>query len=140
MRQMRLLLPLTAALALSGCLSFGKDPPDTLMTLTSAASRPAAASRTGPASQAVTVALPTVPQELATTRVPVRTGDTALAYLKDAQWVEMPSALFSRLLSETIAATTGRVVLDPRQFSFDPGVKLTASCRASASMPIRWRR
>ena len=57
----------------------------------------------------------------------MRTGDTQVAYLKDAQWVEMPGPLFGRLLSETIAARTGRVVLDPKQFTFDPGIRLTGT-------------
>ena len=83
------------------------------------------AGRTGLAADAVTVIVPSVPQELATVRVPVRTGNTSVAYLKDAQWVEVPNALFARLLSETIAATTGRQVLDSRQAGFDPGTRLT---------------
>jgi cholesterol transport system auxiliary component len=130
MKHSRLLLALAAAVSLSGCISFGKDPPDRLMTLTSDATLPAATSRTATAAQTVTVMVPNVPQELNTLRVPVRTGDTELAYLKDAQWVEMPNGLFGRLLSETIAATTGRVVLDPRQFAFDPGVRLAGTLQS----------
>ena len=71
-----------------------------------------------------------MPQELATLRVPVTKGGISVAYLKDAQWVEQPNALFARLLSETIAAATGRVVLDPRQFSLDPGTRLTGQLQA----------
>ena len=59
--------------------------------------------------------------------MPVRTGATQVAYVKDAQWVEVPTILFARLLSETIAAKTGRVVLDPKQFTFDPGQRLTGT-------------
>lgn len=114
-------------LTLSGCLSFGAKPPPTLMRLTAADSRPAAASRTSPTGTAITVVTPTVGAELRTPRVPVRTGATQVSYIKDAQWVEMPSALFGRLLSETIAAKTGRVVLDPKQFTFDPGVRLAGT-------------
>jgi cholesterol transport system auxiliary component len=33
--------------------------------------------------------------------------------------------LFGRLVGEVIAARTGRVVLDPSQFSHDPGTQLT---------------
>lgn len=115
------------SLTLSGCLSFGAKPPPTLMRLTADQSRPASASRTSSTGAAITVVPPTVGQELKTPRVPVRTGATQVAYIKDAQWVEMPSALFGRLLSETIAARTGRVVLDPKQFTFDPGVRLTGT-------------
>jgi cholesterol transport system auxiliary component len=39
----------------------------------------------------------------------------------------MPANLFARLVSETVAATTGRVVLDPSQFTFDPGQRLTGT-------------
>ena len=125
MKLMRTLLPLGAALALSGCLNFGSEPPEELMMLTPDSTIAAATSRTASASEAITVVEPNARRELATLRVPVRSRGTAVAYLKDAQWVEMPAAQFGRLLSEAIAATTGRVVLDPKQFSFDPGIRLT---------------
>ncbi len=130
MKQMRPFLApiaaLAAALALSGCLSFGPKVPPTLMRLTSDA-QINASSRTAPAGEAITVVPPTAPAELNTPRVPVRTGATQLAYVKDAQWVEVPTILFARLVSETIAAKTGRVVLDPKQFTFDPGQRLTGT-------------
>lgn len=116
--------------ALSGCINFGSEPPPYLLTLTSAATVPAATSRTAAAGEAITVVTPTVPQALATARVPVVSNGTAIAYVKDAQWVDTPNALFGRLLSETIAARTGRVVLDPRQFSFDPGIRLTGQLQS----------
>jgi cholesterol transport system auxiliary component len=120
------ILGLAAALSLTGCLNLGgPKPPATLMRLSAASSVPPQTNRTASAAQAVTVVVPTVPQELAVLRVPVTKGGISVAYLKDAQWVELPNALFARLLSETIAATTGRIVLDSRQFSFDPGTKLT---------------
>jgi cholesterol transport system auxiliary component len=73
------------------------------------------------------VVVPTVPRELQSLRVPVHETELAISYLKNAQWVEMPATLFARLVSETIAATSGRVVLDPKQFSFDPGQRLTGT-------------
>lgn len=118
------------ALTLSGCISFGSEPPPYLLTLTSASTLPAATSRTSAASEAITVVVPTIPQALATNRVPVVSNGTAIAYVKDAQWVDTPNALFGRLLSETIAARTGRVVLDPQQFTFDPGVRLTGQLQS----------
>ena len=124
MRQSKLLLPLGLALALTGCISFGAKVPDSLLRLTATSTVPAETSRTGSTREAVTVLTPSTPQELRTPRVPVLTG-TSVAYLKDAQWVEMPGSLFGRLLSETIAARTGRLVLDPGQFAFDPGLRLT---------------
>lgn len=117
---------LSAALALSGCLSFGPKVPTTLMRLTSDA-KLTTSSRTGPAGESITVVPPTAPAELNTPRVPVRTGATQVAYVKDAQWVEVPTILFARLVSETIAAKSGRVVLDPKQFTFDPGQRLTGT-------------
>jgi cholesterol transport system auxiliary component len=126
MRQNRLFLALAAALALSGCLSFGPKVPPVLMRLTSDA-QIAASGRTAAAAEAITVVPPTAPAELNTPRVPVRTGSTQVAYVKDAQWVEVPTILFARLVSETIAAKTGRVVLDPKQFTFDPGQRLTGT-------------
>ena len=130
MREMRIPLALAAALALAGCFSFGPKTPPSLLTLTAAEALPAGTSRTAEASAAITVLAPTVPQELRANRVPVRSGGTAVAYLKDAAWVEPPAALFGRLVAETISARTGRVVLDPRQFSFDPGTRLTGQLQS----------
>ncbi len=129
MRQTRPFLALAAALAVSGCLSFGAEPPPTLMRLTSDV-QPGTAARTAGPGSAITVVPPSVPAELNTPRVPVRTGATQVAYVKDAQWVEAPSILFARLLSATIAGRTGRVVLDPKQFTFDPGQRLTGTLQA----------
>jgi cholesterol transport system auxiliary component len=125
----RTLLPVTAALLLSAC-SFGPKTPPVLMRLTPDQARPAGNSQTASASQTMTVVPPALPQELRTARVPVRTGGTAVAYLKNAQWVENPDALFARLVGETISARSGRVVLDPRQFTLDPGTRLTGTLQS----------
>ena len=130
MTNKRLLAALAAAAALSGCISFGKDPPPFLLRLTPEAA-PAAAGRAAPTEQAITVVVPVVGQELKTQRVPVRTvGGTHVAYLENAQWVDLPAPLFAGLLSDTIKARTGRVVLDPKQFTFDPGQRLTGTLQA----------
>src|SRR3546814_16382343 len=47
-----------------------------------------------------------------------------MAYVKDAQWVEAPQRLFQRLLSETVAARTNRVILDEGQYLTAPGEQL----------------
>ena len=112
------------ALALAGCFG-GARAPEQLLTLTPAQTRPADAGRTAAQGQAITIAEPTVPQALRTQRVPVHTSAIEISYLQNAQWVEAPSALFGRLLGEVIAATTGRVVLDPNQYSHDPGTRIT---------------
>ena len=120
------ILALGGALSLSACFG-GAKVPDTLMTLNPAQARTAATPRTATEGQAITVVIPTVPRELQSLRVPVHESELAISYLKNAQWVEMPATLFARVLSETIAATTGRVVLDPKQFTFDPGQRLTGT-------------
>ncbi|HEX8639598.1 MAG TPA: ABC-type transport auxiliary lipoprotein family protein [Allosphingosinicella sp.] len=113
-----------AALVLSGCFGGASVPPQ-LLTLTPAQTRaPTVPARAG-AGEAITVAEPSVPQALRTARVPVYVSETAIQYLKDAQWVENPAPLFARLVGETIAARTGRVVLDPNQYTHDPGTRVT---------------
>nr|WP_106639540.1 ABC-type transport auxiliary lipoprotein family protein [Allosphingosinicella vermicomposti] len=126
---LRAAAPLALTLALSGCISFGAKPPESLLTLTAEQVREQGTTRTAPQAETVIVSPPTVPQELRVTRVPVRTGATQIAYLKDAQWVEPPSTLFGRLLTERIAAS-GRVVIDARQTTFEPGVILTGQLQA----------
>lgn len=116
--------------ALAGCVSLGGKPPAALMTLTSAATLPADAARTAQAGEAITILVPIVPQALSTTRIAVMDGTTALAYVKDAAWVEPPARLFQRLVSDTVAAKTGRVVLDPRQFAVSPGTQVSGSLKA----------
>ena len=130
MKRLPILLALGLGFTLSGCLSFGGKPPPFLLRLTPAQEQAAGPARTAAAGQAITVVQPIVSQELMTPRVPVHSGANQLAYLKDAQWVESPNALFGRLLSETIAVRTGRVVLDPRQFSLDPGIRLTGTLQS----------
>jgi cholesterol transport system auxiliary component len=121
-------LALTVALAvalgacsLGGLMGGGKAPP-TLLTLTAQAPMPTDTTRTATAGQAVTIALPVVSKELRTIRVPARVSDTEVAYVKDLQWVDTPDRLFQDLLAETVRRTTGRVVLDPKQATLDPGV------------------
>lgn len=124
----KLLAPL-AALLLAGCLSFGADPPASLLTLNAESAAAVGTSRSARAGEAITVLQPRVPNALATNRVPVSSGDIAIAYVKNAQWVDTPDKLFRDLLSETITARTGRLVLDERQFNFDPGTTISGELR-----------
>lgn len=119
------LLIAATLLPLAGCVSFGEKPPATLMTLSAETSQAIGATRVAKDGQAVAVVPPSVPQALNVLRVPVQTGPTSIAYLKDAQWVEPPNRLFRNLLAETIASRTNRPVLDVRQFSLSPGIRLT---------------
>ncbi len=120
-----LLLGLALALPLTACVSFGEKPPARLMTLTADQSVAADQAKTASDGQAITILAPSVPQALATTRIAVNDGPNAIAYVKDAAWVETPARLFRAVLAEKIAAATGRVVLDPRQTTVDPGVRIT---------------
>lgn len=123
---MRLILAPFAALALAGCLSLGgAEPPPALLTLTPAVSAPSGSGTTGTSADALTVIEPEAPARLAVTRVPVQVDDANVAYLKDAVWVEKPARLFRRLLSETIGAKTGRIVID----GLDPTIKTTQQLR-----------
>lgn len=126
------LLILAALLAapLSGCISFGSKPPPSLLTITSAAGLPVGETQTSTTSGTITIAAPAVSQALASNRVPVQSGETAIAYVKDAQWVEPPSRLFARLLADTVTARTGRVVLSFRQAQLDPGARLGGELRS----------
>ena len=122
---MRPLLVPAFALALTGCISFGADPPDQLLTLTPTQAVAIGSVQSVAQGEAITVLWPTVSSELATTRVPVQASPTSVAYVKDAQWVEAPNRLFARLLAETIEARTGRAVFSGRQFNIDPGARVS---------------
>lgn len=133
MRRPRLVPPALAALAMigtAGCVSFGPKVPPALMTLTAVERVPAGPARTVGNHSAVTVAIPGVVQALATPRVPVQSGPTSLAYLKGAQWLDVPSRLFRDLLAETIEARTGRVVPDLRLPALAPDTRLSGRIEA----------
>ncbi len=117
------------ALPLSGCISFGAKPPPSLLTLSAATPIAAGTTQAAPNANTITIAVPTVPQEIATTRVPVRSSPTTVAYLQDAQWVEAPNRLFARLLSDAVTTRTGRVVLGNRLFG-EPGATMTGELRS----------
>lgn len=135
MIRFRLLAPALAALALSAC--FGGGVPARLLTLTPSAMRPAAAPASAGSGAAITIVDPTVPQALRTTRIPVYVSETVIQYLEDAVWVENPGPLFGRLLGETVAVRTGRVVLDSRQYSQDPGTRITGQLLKFGLDPAR---
>ena len=129
-RLARVALPLAAAaLSLAGCIKFGAEPPPSLLTLQPAQAIAVGQTQTAPAGRTITIAVPSVPQEIATLRVPVRASATSIAYVKDAQWVEPPNRLFARLLSDTVTARTGRVVAGNRMIA-DPGATLTGELRS----------
>jgi cholesterol transport system auxiliary component len=120
----RLTVIAAASLPLAACVSFGPKVPDSLLTLPSTAQVPAGTVRTAVDGQAVQIIVPSVPQELAALRIPVRSGPTEIAYVKDAVWADAPPRLFRNLLAETVAARTGRVILEPRGSNVTPGIRL----------------
>jgi cholesterol transport system auxiliary component len=126
MRIIHLIPTFTIALALTGCFGGGKVPP-VLMTLAPAAPPPADIVRSAGAGETVTIDDPVTPKSLKSVRVPAEVGDTAIAYIKDAQWIDTPDHLFRQLLTETVKRTTNRVVLDPRQSTLDPGLRVSGT-------------
>ncbi len=123
------LAPLALAFTLAGCISFGAKPPPSLLTLQPATAPPIGQVQTASAGSTITIAVPSVPQEIAGLRVPVRSGATSVAYLKDALWVEAPNRLFARLVADTVTTRTGRVVIGSRTLT-DPGAALTGELRS----------
>lgn len=118
------LLAILGAATLSACFSLGGKPPPFLLTLDADAAPSAGAARTAAEASTLTILIPTAPQKLRTQRIPVQQDGASVAYVKDAQWVEAPQRLFQRLVSETVAARTGRVVLDEGQYLTAPGEQL----------------
>lgn len=123
----RLRIPLTlgiGAFALSACVSLGGKAPPFLLTLDADAAPAVGEARTAAEAATLTILIPTAPQKLRTTRIPVQQDGASVAYVKDAQWVEAPQRLFQRLLSETVAGRTSRVILDEGQYLTAPGEQL----------------
>lgn len=118
------LLPLLLAAPLAACVNFGAKPPEKLLSLTSQAQLQAGAARTAQTGRSLIVAFPQTSRLLDTNRIPVQTDDVSFAYVKGGQWADQPGRLFQHLLAETLAAKTDRMILDPAQFSGEPGTRL----------------
>jgi len=115
---------------LSGCISLGAEPPEQLLTLTSAASVPAGSATEGQASAAMSVQVPGVSQRLNVNRIPVITSDSTLAYLVDAFWVEKPAQLFRNVLAETIRAKGNRLVANGGELEYVAQTQLAGQLAA----------
>ena len=130
---MRSSLLLTAALplaaALSGCISFGAKPPASLLSISSTASVPPGQTQSSATAPTITILVPGASQALAGVRVPVQADQTSIAYVANAQWVEPPNRMFVRLLTDTVPARTGRIVLSSAQSFADPGAVLSGELR-----------
>lgn len=123
------ILLLGLPLALAGCISFGAEPPPSLLTLSPTDAVPVGTAQDSAAAKSIVIDVPVVPQSLATARVPVQATPTSIAYVKDAVWAEPPARLFARLVSDTLTSRTGRVVLAPVQAIGDPSARLGGELR-----------
>ena len=112
MKHAKIILALAALSPLAACISFGSEPPPTLLTLEPDAKPAAGASWSGDVTSALVVQQPTLAKKLNTTRVPVQLDPSNVAYLTDTAWVEKPDKLLQRLLAETISASSSRLVVD----------------------------
>jgi len=129
-RHTTLFLAMAGAASLSGCIRFGAEPPETLLTLSSAQPVAVGTAQNSGSARAVTIAVPVVPQSLATNRIPVQASPTSIAYVKEALWSEAPARLFARLMADTLTARSGRVVLTSAQSTADPGARLGGELRS----------
>ena len=124
------LVALALPVVLAGCISFGAEPPPSLLTLQSTAQPQPGAGQTSARARSIVIQVPSTPASLATARVPVQASATSIAYVKDAQWAEPPARLFARLLSDTLTATANMVVLSPAQSFSDPSANLSGELRS----------
>lgn len=108
----KIALTTAAALALSGCISFGAKAPPHLLVLTATEAVASGTAQSGDPKDALVILIPESPRKLDATRVPVQIDDSSIAYLKDAVWADKPTRLMQALLAETIRAKTGRMVLN----------------------------
>jgi cholesterol transport system auxiliary component len=129
MKRLRLALPIALAVALGACslggLMGGGKAPATLLSLTPEAPLPEQIVRSANAGDSVTIGVPVVAKDLRAVRVPVQVSPTEVAYVTNLQWVDTPDRLFQALLAETVRRITGRVVLDARQATLDPGLQVS---------------
>ena len=117
MNRVRPLALFASLLLLSGCISFGPETPESLLTLTPTATAPAGSGASSNAGQSIVLSEFEAPAALDVTRVPVQIDETSIAYLQDATWVEKPARLFRRLIGETLRTRSNRVIVD----GDDPG-------------------
>lgn len=108
----KLILPVALASGLGGCVSFGAEAPPAMLVLSAQNSVSGGTARSASASEALVILAPEVPRKLDTNRVPVQIDDSSIAYVKDAFWADKPARLMQSLLSETVSAKTGRLVLN----------------------------
>jgi cholesterol transport system auxiliary component len=99
-------------MALGACVSFGGKAPASMLVLTADNFVVAGTARTAIAADALVVQIPQVPRKLDTNRVPVQIDASSIAYLKDAFWADKPARLMQMLVTETVSAKSGNLVLN----------------------------
>lgn len=106
---------------LGGCISIGDkaEVPPQLITFTAREAPASGSASTGAVTNAIVVFEPEVEDRLDVNRVPVRIGETGVAYLKGATYVDRPARLFQHLLAETLRSRSGRLVIEGE----DPGLQ-----------------
>lgn len=124
--------PIIAALLLAGCgplvqLGGNAPAPDALLVLRADAPPPQWAGPTA-VGDTLAVAIPDVPAELQTLRLPVQLTSATVQYLAGASWAEQPNRQFQRLLADTLAGA-GVAVLDTRSGGVAPARALTGHLR-----------
>ena len=125
-----------SALLSASCLGGGSTPKE-LLTLTPAQVLPAGESRSAGAGEVLAVLTPTVSRAINTRRIPVYVNPITIEYLVNATYVEEPNVLFRRVLAETIGARTGRLVLDPGNFTQEAGATLSGQLLQFGFEPAR---
>jgi cholesterol transport system auxiliary component len=123
--KLRLMAAVSLALVLAGCVSLGKEPPETLFNLTPARLAATGSGGSGTAREAISVLEPEASARIDVLRVPVQVNDASVAYLQNAQWVEKPARLFTRLLEESIRTNTSRLVVDGSDAEYAAATKLS---------------
>jgi cholesterol transport system auxiliary component len=108
----KIALPLALTMSLGACVNLGGKAPPSLLVLTAQQSVAAGTAKSGAAKDALVVLIPEVPRKLETTRVPVQTDNSNIAYLTNAVWADRPARLMQMLVMETVAAKNGRLVLN----------------------------
>jgi cholesterol transport system auxiliary component len=124
------------ALGVAGCFGGAKAPPQ-LLTLTPEQRVEPGTQRSATTGESIVVLTPTVPRAVSANRIPVYVNATTVQYLVNSVWVEEPKELFRRVVSETIAARTGRLVIDPNNFAQPQGVTLSGQLMQFGFDPSR---
>src|SRR3546814_11812834 len=87
---------LLAVLPLAACISFGAEPPPSLLTLTTEATVATGQPQSSTDAATILITVPAVPPKPTVLRVPVQATDPPAAYFKDAQRVEPAAHLLAR--------------------------------------------